>query len=190
MWVDNINWYNQGEKVLIAFSGLPGVGKTTLAKRLAIYLKAAYVRIDTIEQSMRDKNIAVIYDEGYRIAFNVVKDNLCLGLTVVADSTNPVIESRQAWWEVAAKADVQCLDIQVICSDIEEHRVRVESRQSDIPNLIQPTWQSASEREYDAWEILKSEYPLLTLDTAGLTEEQAFNKLLNNITQVNMIAQA
>lgn len=35
---------------LFIFSGLPGVGKTTLARELSAYCHAVYCRIDTIEQ--------------------------------------------------------------------------------------------------------------------------------------------
>lgn len=169
-------------RMLIVFSGLPGVGKTTLAKRLARHLKATYLRIDTIEQTMKDANITIMHDEGYRVAFNLAKDNLLLGQMVVADSTNPVTESREAWWGIAQQTQAECLDIQVICSDEEEHRSRVESRQSDIPNLSLPSWQSAIDREYDDWLAENDKTPLLTLDTAGLTEQQAFDTLLTKMS--------
>ena len=39
--------------MLIIFGGLPGVGKTTLAKALAREWEAAYLRVDTIEQALR-----------------------------------------------------------------------------------------------------------------------------------------
>jgi predicted kinase len=44
--------------ILIIFGGLPGTGKTTLAKALAHRLSAAYLRIDTVEQAMIRANIA------------------------------------------------------------------------------------------------------------------------------------
>ena len=165
--------------MLVVFSGLPGVGKTTLAKELASYLKAVYIRIDTIEQSMKDAKIAVNYDESYRVAFNIARDNLMLGQTVVADSTNPVFESREAWWQVAEDAIVNCIDIEVICSDNIEHRRRVESRQSDIPNLKIPSWQSVTQREYDNWEATRHDHPFLRIDTAGVTKWQAFDTMLS-----------
>ena len=40
--------------MLIVFSGLPGTGKTTLAKDLAATTGAVYLRIDTIEQAIRN----------------------------------------------------------------------------------------------------------------------------------------
>jgi len=40
--------------MLIIFAGLPGVGKSTIARKLAEAMKAVYIRVDTIEESMRD----------------------------------------------------------------------------------------------------------------------------------------
>gem|GEM_PF-3461273 len=38
--------------MLIVFGGLPGTGKTTLARELARLLSATYLRIDSIEQAI------------------------------------------------------------------------------------------------------------------------------------------
>ena len=40
---------------LYIFSGLPGSGKSTLAINLSQYNKASYLRIDTIEQALKDE---------------------------------------------------------------------------------------------------------------------------------------
>jgi AAA domain len=40
--------------MLIVVSGLPGTGKTTIARKLANELAAVYLRIDSIEQSIRN----------------------------------------------------------------------------------------------------------------------------------------
>ncbi|WP_225152486.1 AAA family ATPase [Bradyrhizobium sp. NBAIM08] len=39
---------------LIVFGGLPGTGKTTIARELTARLAATYLRIDAIEQPLRD----------------------------------------------------------------------------------------------------------------------------------------
>ena len=55
--------------MLIAFSGLPGTGKTSIARELAKRLHATYLRIDTIEQAIVScGNIDPIMEEGYETA--------------------------------------------------------------------------------------------------------------------------
>nr|WP_246751941.1 AAA family ATPase [Bradyrhizobium diazoefficiens] len=44
---------------LIVFGGLPGTGKTTVARELTQRLAATYLRIDTIEQTLRSAGLAV-----------------------------------------------------------------------------------------------------------------------------------
>ena len=74
--------------MLIVLSGLPGVGKTTLARELASALGAVHVRIDSIEQALRAAGWEV-EGEGYDVAYAVAGDNLRLGRTVIADCVNP-----------------------------------------------------------------------------------------------------
>jgi predicted kinase len=40
--------------MLVVLSGLPGVGKTTIARELARATGAVHVRIDAIEQALRN----------------------------------------------------------------------------------------------------------------------------------------
>jgi len=42
---------------LYIFAGLPASGKTTLAQLLAVELKAVHLRIDTIEQALRKRQV-------------------------------------------------------------------------------------------------------------------------------------
>ena len=50
---------------LVVFAGLPGSGKSTIARELARQLGAAWLRIDTIETAIADE-ATPITDEGYR----------------------------------------------------------------------------------------------------------------------------
>ena len=156
--------------MLIVFSGLPGTGKTTIARELARQTGAVYLRIDVIEQAIRKAGVLAgdVGASGYGVANALALSNLQVGHTVVADCVNPVRESREAWKAVAAAAKVVLLDILVTCSDREEHQRRVETRTGDIPGLIPPTWQSVLTHEYEAWESVP-----LEIDTALMTPEQA-----------------
>jgi predicted kinase len=164
--------------MLIVFSGLPGTGKTTIASELARRINAVYLRIDVIEQALRDANVLTsdVGASGYGVANALALSNLRLGQTVIADCVNPVRESREAWHAVAATAGAELLDIEVVCSDLREHRRRVESRTGDISGLVPPTWQSIWERHYET----RSEN-VFTIDTAFVNTAQAVATTLEYI---------
>ena len=160
--------------MLIVFAGLPATGKSTLSRELARQLGAIHLRIDTIECALRAGLPAeqAIDDLGYRVAYAVAEDNLRLGRTTIADSVNPLEITRQAWRDVAARAGVNVVDVEIVCADANEHRTRVETRACDIPGHKLPTWREVTAREYHAWAG-----PRLVVDTAGKSVEQSFAEL-------------
>jgi predicted kinase len=165
--------------MLIAFGGLPGTGKTTIAQALARKLAAVYLRIDTLEQALIASGDAGadIGPAGYLAAYAVAADNLRLGLTVVADSVNSLHITRSAWRNVAIETDVPILEVEVICSDAATHRQRVEGRNADIPGHMLPTWKNVLERQYDPWE---SEH--LVVDTANVSIERAVETIVHRLS--------
>jgi len=161
--------------MLIVLAGLPGTGKSTIARLLAVRLKATYLRIDTIEQALRACATlpAGVVTEGYAVAYHVAEDNLRAGGTVIADSVNPLAVTRDAWVAVAGRAAVPVLEVEVVCSDPSEHRRRVETRSTDVPGLPLPTWDAVQQRHYDPWIR-----PRLVLDTASRTPAQCTDAIL------------
>ncbi len=139
--------------MLIILSGLPGTGKTTIARELSSALRAVHLRIDTIEHAIQTSmlNVPSAIDAGYRAAMGVAEDNLRLGHIVVADSVNPIAITRNAWRFTAARAGVASIDVEVICSDEAMHRARVENRASDLSGFKLPTWADVQSRQYEAW---------------------------------------
>jgi predicted kinase len=156
--------------MLLILSGLPGTGKTTIAQELARRLRAVHVRIDSIEQAIRDSGVvsASMDDAGYRVGYAVAEDNLRLGLIVIADSVNPLPVTRAAWRDAAARAGKPVVEAEIVCSDPGEHRRRVEGRVADIPGHSLPSWADVLTREYLPWDR-----DLIRIDTAKTGLEQA-----------------
>ena len=163
--------------MLIILSGLPGVGKTTIAREVARRLGAVHLRIDSIEQAIRESGIATSVDDaGYRVAYAVAEEHLRLGRRVVADSVNPWPITRDAWADVAKRAGCPALEIELLCSDPEEHRRRVERRTPDIPGFVLPTWQEVVDRDYRPWNRDR-----LVVDTAGAGPDRGVEQLLDAV---------
>ena len=162
--------------ILYIFAGLPGCGKTTLARLLASTVGAAHIRIDTIEQALRDLYTVHVEDEGYRLAQRVSADILCARVSAVADSCNPLELSRRAWEQVALKSGAAFVNIEVVCSDLDEHRRRVEQRTSSIPGLRLPSWQDVQEREYQEWTAER-----IRIDTVGRSASECLNVLVESL---------
>jgi predicted kinase len=162
--------------MLYIFAGLPGAGKTALSRRLARDLPAVHLRIDTIEQALRDGGVRLTGPEGYLVAYRVAEDNLRAGLHVVADSVNPLRITRAAWRDAAERAGAHWVEIEVVCSDAAEHRARVETRHSDIAGFAVPTWDAVVGREYEPWDL-----DHLVIDTAGRPLEESVETLYRQL---------
>jgi predicted kinase len=169
--------------LLIAFGGLPGTGKATLARAVAKRYSAVYLRIDTIEMAIRTTEIQGedVGPAGYVVAYWVAEENLRLGHLVVTDSVNPLQVTRESWSLVGRNAGVPLVEIEVLCSDPLEHRRRIESKSPDLDELPPQTWASVCHRTYEEWSA-----PHLVIDTAGKsiaeTEQELIDRLYAAVT--------
>jgi predicted kinase len=141
--------------VLVLIGGLPGVGKTTLARQLAGRLRAAHLRIDAFEAALVRTglvaDLAGIGGEGYDLALAAADTCLAAGTGVVADAVFPVAGSRAPWTQLARRHGTDPVWVRLVCGDAAEHRRRVEHRTADLPGHRVPGWAEVTGRETDGW---------------------------------------
>ncbi|HAS45487.1 MAG TPA: kinase [Microscillaceae bacterium] len=169
---------NPNTPILFIMSGLPASGKSTLSKLIAQRFQAVYLRIDTVEQGLRDLCNLKVEGEGYRLSYRIAQDNLQLGLNVVADSCNSIALTRNEWEAVAKVNDSFFINIEVICSSKNEHKTRAETRKSEITHLKLPTWNDIEKREYHPWDRER-----IIVDTANKSVLESINELVGKVYQ-------
>ena len=150
--------------MLILLSGLPGVGKSALARVLCAGGRAVHLRIDTIEGAVMGSTLApasdapdALGDVGCRVAAAQARELSAGGHVVVGDALNAVPAVRAAWGPAA-------LVVEVACSDPGEHRARVEERHRAVPGT--PDWGMVIARRWVPWDRL-----VLRLDAAHAPPE-------------------
>lgn len=162
--------------VLLIFSGLPGAGKTTIAKGVAHYLNAPYFRLDTIEHGLREICGISVQGEGYRLTYRIVADNLNIGNDVVVDCCNPWELTRKEWENVAIANHCGYVNIEIVCSDKNEHQARVEGRENDINGFTLPSWEDAQNRDYQEWNEER-----IIIETSRRPLHECLAELLENV---------
>jgi predicted kinase len=150
--------------VLAVFAGLPGVGKSTLAARVATELPASVLAVDTVDFAMQRYEV-VEPRPGYA-AYGVVaalaEVQLRIGHHVIIDAVSPVKAARQLWVDLAERLAVPLRVVEVVCGDDAEHRRRVEARYAARDHEGVPDWVRVLERQAEYEPYLG---PRLVVDT-------------------------
>jgi predicted kinase len=165
--------------VLVVLAGLPGTGKTTIARLVAAELRAAHIRIDSIDAALLRAGAAGGERHGigvYGAGQAVAEDTLRAGTPVVADAVNAVHAAREAWSTVAARVGAPLCFVELVCSDPAEHRRRVEGRASDLEGLPELSWADVQARAYDPWQE-----PRLVVDTASIDASACATRVLEHL---------
>jgi predicted kinase len=140
--------------VLIVTAGLPGAGKSAIAEELSNRLGIPVVSVDPIESAILSAGIDSDQPTGlaaYLVAETIVDSVLTSGSSAIVDAVNAVNPAREQWVGVAAKHGDALKFIEVVCSDADLHRGRLEARNRNLPHMSEPTWH-AVEQSLDEWD--------------------------------------
>ena len=150
-----------GTPQIIAFTGLPGTGKSALAERLARETAVPAFAGDWLMGSLQPHGVLANLDRRtylslyYGLLETLVSRQLQLAQSAITDC---LIDDRTAerWKRMAAEHAAELRVIECVCSDTGLHRSRVEGRTRGVPG-----WH---EVEWDHVERMRAEYPPLTVE--------------------------
>lgn len=138
---------------LIVLAGLPGTGKTTLARQLSARLSFFYLRVDCIEAPFAAVHTqAGAKGEGYEALINLAEENLLLGHQLMIDSVNPLHESRRMFRQLKDRMNADMIQFELKIKNSSLHQSRVENRKADLHTLKVPDWNDVLNRSYDQWD--------------------------------------
>ncbi|WP_136441435.1 AAA family ATPase [Pacificoceanicola onchidii] len=165
---------------IVCFCGLPGVGKSTIARDLAQETGALWLRIDAIEDAMRRSHMRTddMADGGYAAAQAVAEAALSQGFCVVADCVNPIALTRAAWQVPAQRTGAPHLDVEIVCSDRGAHRRRVEDRRKRAASPGMPDWAAVEGREYLPFQNA------FQIDTSRASAKDAVHEIRREMTRL------
>jgi predicted kinase len=153
--------------VLIAMAGLPGAGKTTVADAVTRRTGWPVLAVDPVEAALLAAGITADQPTGLAasLAVGALAEHLLrLGRTVLVDAVNAAPEARARWEDLALRTGTTLVFVEVVCSDPELHRQRLEHRRRDLGDLPEPRWDSLDQRRE---QLVGWTRPRLVLDSVG-----------------------
>jgi len=171
--------------MLIVMAGLPGSGKSTIAEVVGNRLALSVLSVDPIESAIIAAGISPDQPTGlaaYLVAEKMAEGELANGRGVIIDAVNAVEPAREQWMRLAAEQSTPLRFVEVMCSDPELHRTRLEARGRRLAHLagVDSYAVEQSLDEWEPWGVTTGSVSRITIDSAqplGVNVEQVFEFL-------------
>lgn len=167
---------------LVVLSGLPGVGKTTIAEIVAARTGSVHLSIDAVEEAILACGLPPGWQVGvaaYEATRAMSEQNLRLGHDVVVDAVNDSEEARQTWRTAASRTGAHIEFVHLVISDVQEHERRLSDRDRGLAHVGEPTWSDVQRRgdDYSVWS-----HEVRDFDTAARTAEEVADALVARLS--------
>jgi predicted kinase len=141
-----------------------------IAEVLSKRLGAVIVPVDPIESAILNAGIDSGQPTGlaaYLVAETIADRALLGGQTVIVDAVNAVDPAREQWIALADRHHEVLRFLEVVCSDPELHRTRLENRRHTMPHFAFPSWRAVEQslEDYAPWTGTSAAVPRITLDS-------------------------
>ena len=168
---------------LVIFSGLPGTGKSTLAKRLARELQWTLLCIDDVVGEIPENPGVEFWDSKVALLLGLVEAQLELGLSVIVDSVF-MNTDRQHTQQLAEKYGARFRPIYTHVSDEAIWEQRVNARYDQLANQAVATWKQVEHQRghFRAWQSDTA----LFIDALN-SVEQNYAEVLRFVTSAEVV---
>jgi hypothetical protein len=141
--------------VLVVIGGLPAIGKSTIARALAIDVAAPYLRVDRIEQAIWP---------GRPFPTRSVRPATRWG---TGSPSSNLSWARMSSSNASTRSRSPAM------------RGRLQRRASDVDGLVKPTWDEVVEREYEPWHRTP-----VRIDTSTISVPRAVQRIAAEMAEV------